>query len=188
MILGLDCSTSVVGWSILDTSGHLVDYGYVDMTRLKSASLEHKMDYFCDSFSRVLLKYSNKISAFAIEEAVLGFTKGRSSANTITKLISFNFAVRYWVYKTISVNPVLVNSSRARKLAGLQFEKNTNSADKKKVVANFVENKFSIKLPKTKNGTYKYYSFDIADSIIVSSFVQKELNQCQTQKDKEQKS
>jgi hypothetical protein len=146
------------------------------------------MDYFCDNFSRVLLKYSNKISVFAIEEAVLGFAKGRSSANTITKLISFNFAVRYWIYKTISINPVLVNPSRARKFVGLQFEKNTNSADKKKVVANFVESKFCIKLPKTKNGTYKYYSFDIADSIIVSSFIQRELSQCQTQRDKERKS
>jgi hypothetical protein len=172
MYLGLDVSTSCIGWSIIGDSGQYVDGGYIDFSPKKlklDKNLFLKMNHFEKMFLPILNKYKDKIDHWAVEEAVKKFSFGHSSAGTIFKLASFNFGVVYFVYKQLDKEPVYIPANAARKLCELQFPKDIDKSKKKEYIVDWCSKAFpSLKWENNRAGNVKKQSFDQADSIVVS--------------------
>ena len=111
MILGLDVSTSNIGYSILDTNGNLIKLGYICLTKKKCFIEKNK------EFHNVLIKLSKEyaIKHVFIEECLQRFSFGRSSANTIVRLALFNGSVQYICSMVFKVTPEVLNVNKARK-------------------------------------------------------------------------
>jgi len=97
MILGLDISTSITGYTILDLDGQTQEIGHWNFTNKKT---------FPTLFSKALeirgqlseLEYP--IDYVYIESALSMFAMGRSSASTISLLTKFNGIVSWICYET----------------------------------------------------------------------------------------
>ena len=118
MILGLDVSTSTIGWCVLSNDGVFVDCGFISLSKQKSLIIKAKMA--SSEFSKICIKYP--IETIYIEECLQRFTRGMSSAATITKLASFNGIIQYVSYEDFGVEPGLLNVNQARKSVGLKVQ------------------------------------------------------------------
>jgi len=118
MILGLDVSTSTIGWCVLDSDGLFVDCGFIPLS--KSPTLISKAKVSSSEFCKILINYP--IEKVYIEECLQRFTRGMSSAATITKLASFNGIIQYVSYEDFGVEPCLLNVNQARKSVGLKTQ------------------------------------------------------------------
>ena len=170
MFLGLDISTSVIGWSILDKDGKLIDYGNITFKQKKHGkNLFLKMDHFKEEFIRSVGKYFGKIKHWAVEEAVKKFQGGKSTANTIYVCASFNFGVAHEVYTMLGFEPTYIPVSTARKSAGLKVPRGLDKNAKKSYIVDWCKSNFpSFDLEYTRTGSYKPYMFDMADSIVIA--------------------
>ena len=169
MILSLDISTTAIGVSIVKPGRviHLTDA----IVLKKEKNLLKKLDIVQDYL--IQLKSRNfKFSEIRVEEFLMGFQRGKSSAQTITKLAGFNTAVQYLLYKTFKKEPVLVNAQSKRKDLGITIDK---SKDTKQQLMEWVESNCAVRLPRKilKSGPRKGkevmadHANDIADAIIV---------------------
>lgn len=171
MLLGLDISTTCVGWCLLeDNIDKLIAYGYIDLSKPKSMDLIQKVDMFIDKFFKDIFDFLDEIKNIAIEEPVKVFATQKSTATTIMKLAMFNFVLCYELYKKLGIKPIYINANHARKLFGLKFPRNTNSKQKKEIIRQNVAIKYPmIKWPEKKTGGYKSFCYDIADSIVLGT-------------------
>jgi len=172
MILGLDVSTSNVGWCLLDRKGTLLEAGAVELSK--------KKDIFekASAVREVLAQISarNEISSVAIEENLQAFRPGFSSAKTIVTLARFNGIVTLMAFEETGVRPDFINVNSARKSAGLKIIKKSEVSTKDQVL-NFVKQKvpnFDWPTRTLKSGTRKGLvipadcCYDIADAYIVA--------------------
>lgn len=178
MYLGLDISTSICGWSILDKSGSLEKWGYVKLPKKKpkdekGPSLFEKMDYFRNDVEHILREYKDRIEVWGVEEAVKKFQSGLSTANTIYVCASFNFGVAYLVYEILGKEPIYIPVSTARKTVGLKIPRGLDKIARKSYIVEWCKLKYpSIKFGLTRNGTYKPWTFDVADSLVITEATQ----------------
>jgi Holliday junction resolvasome RuvABC endonuclease subunit len=114
------------------------------------------------------------IDEIYIEEALLNFKFGRTSAKTLSMLHKFNGIVSYICYEVFNIEPIHINASSARKLAGLkkvpvkhQHSKQV-SPTKIKVFEHLVASEPSFKFLTTRTGNVKTEAYDRADAIIVA--------------------
>lgn len=172
MYLGLDISTSILGWSLVDCSGSLVDYGYIDFKPKKlglETNLFKKMEYFEKCFFPSIEKYKDKIEKFGAEEAVKKFQGGKSSANTIATSTSFNFGVCNTLYRFLEMEPFYIMVNSARKTVGLKIPSGLDTKKKKAKVVEWCKPRYpSITWPLTRFGNYKAWCGDVADSIVIA--------------------
>lgn len=173
MNLGLDISTSNVGWCILDASDNrLVDAGAIELSKKKC--IFEKCAAVRDHLTKLDKQYN--ITAVSIEENLQAFRPGFSSAKTIVTLARFNGMVTLICNDEFSIRPTFLNVNNARKLAGLKIVRKSDISTKDQVL-NFVK----LKLPdfdwptKTlKSGTRKGLvipascCYDIADAYIIA--------------------
>ena len=118
MILGLDVSTSNVGYCIIDKKGQIVQINFVKLSKFKSLCSKAKV--LKDALMELIIRY--EITHIYIEEALQRFSFGRSSAGTITKLASFNGVTQYLCYDIFNVEPILLNVNNARKLLDIKTQ------------------------------------------------------------------
>ncbi len=173
MFLGLDVSTSCVGWSILDQSGSLVKWGYVDFpkktTKRSALSLFQKMDFFYEDISDKLEDYRGRVDRWGVEEAVKKFQGGMSTAQTIYTCASFNFSVAYEIYQLFGTEPIYIPVNTARKMVGLKIPRGLDKKSKKSHVVEWCKPRYpSIQWGLTRNDTYKPWCFDVADSLVIT--------------------
>jgi hypothetical protein len=121
-VLGLDVSTSIVGVSIVDDVSGKIDPILLEHIDLgKCETFWDKVDvvtkYFSDLKERDV---SAGIKHIGVEEALIGFRTGMSSAQTITTLVAFNAIVRLIVRQIFLMDPQLVPAATARKKAGVK--------------------------------------------------------------------
>ena len=172
MRLGLDISTSNVGWCVLSSGGTLIDAGAVELSK--------KKDIFQKAASvRETLSSINKahqIDSIAIEENLQAFRPGFSSAKTIVTLARFNGIVTLLAFEELGVHPEFVNVNSARKSAGLKIIKKSDISTKDQVL-NFVKQKvpgYDWPTRTLKSGARKGLvipadcCYDIADAYIVA--------------------
>lgn len=172
MRLGLDVSTSNVGWCLLDEAGRIATAGAVELSKKK------------DIFDKALavrgvlrnIKENHKVTDVAIEENLQAFRPGFSSAKTIVTLARFNGIVTLIAFEELHVRPEFVNVNSARKLAGLKIIKKSDITTKDQVL-NFVKEKeptFEWPTRTLKSGARKGLvipadcCYDIADAYIVA--------------------
>jgi len=164
MILGLDISTSIVGATILDNAGVVV---YCEAWDLRNKKYFPDL-YFKASFvKRNLWTLDDQygLNEIYIEQSLMAFRPGFSSARTILTLAKFNGIVSY-ICQDNFATPEYIGASTARKACGIKVEKGKKA---KEVVLKFVldnEPKFMIEY--TKHGNPKPGSYDRADSYIIA--------------------
>jgi Holliday junction resolvasome RuvABC endonuclease subunit len=165
MILGIDCSTSFTGLAVLNYENNLLFCESVD-TRNKKR--------FCNVYEKVeevqnnLLNINSKfrITKVLIEEPVLMFAKGKSSAKTISTLSSFNGMISLVSKIIYGIVPEHIPASSARKNCGIKIPRGENT--KLTVLKYVVETTPGFCYDMTKYGNPAPGTFDMADAIVVA--------------------
>jgi len=134
MILGLDISTSTVGFCILDKQKNLVKLDFLSLSKEKQ--LLSKSESFRKKILQI--KETFQIERVLIEENLQAFRPGLSSAKTIVTLARFNGICTYLSAKVFKIEPEFVNVNAARKMVGLKIDRKSGK-DTKQQVLDFVE-------------------------------------------------
>jgi hypothetical protein len=163
LILGLDISTSITGFTVLNSDGSIVEIGHW--------SLKNKND-FPDLFSKALY-IKNKLKELDypidhvfIEPALNMFMMGRSSSHTISTLTKFNGIVSWMCYEEFGVKPEYIPAISARKKCGITVKRGQKA--KEVVIAFLLDNEPLFRVEYTKSGNPKPYCYDEADSLIIA--------------------
>jgi Holliday junction resolvasome RuvABC endonuclease subunit len=129
-ILGLDISTSCVGWCILDAQdGSVIAANAIALKDI--SCMFEKAQRVKESFLALLDDYT--VDSVAIEENLQAFRPGFSSAKTIVTLARFNGIVSWLSYKCMKVEPSFINVNRARKSVGLKIDRKSSLSTKEQI-------------------------------------------------------
>jgi hypothetical protein len=174
-IIGLDVSTSVTGICVLDPNVALDDNGshisYLDRIEFKKCkTLWEKADKVALELDDICKKYQGSYKV-ALEEPLMGFRTGMSSAATITTLMRFNGIVSYISREIFKVDPEYIAASSARKLCGIKMQKTSIAGmnGKEQVFKYMSENDLKhVKWPIKKNGEAVDWSRDATDAYVIA--------------------
>ena len=174
MILGLDISTSVVGFTVTDFSGKVDKIDFLNLKKIPD--LMEKADQIRILFFELALKHG--ITHIYIEENLQAFRPGASSASTIAKLARFNGIVSYLAYDIFEIKPYFLNVTKARSAVGLKIkrQKKCGISTKDQVLswAQINLNQFTWPTKVLKSGPRKGTTvfldecYDMADSLVIS--------------------
>jgi Holliday junction resolvasome RuvABC endonuclease subunit len=167
-ILGLDASTSCVGYALLSDKDEILKADYVKF---------HKDD----DYEARLLKLSEEIYYITsitdyiyCEDYMKGFASGYSSANTITKLATFSGMIRAYFYLKHGMTIQYVHVATARKLNGIKNKKPSEFKDMKEYCFDELQKRFGEALPvwynqrgKNKGKIHKN-TYDVSDAIVIA--------------------
>ena len=163
MILGLDVSTSITGYTIVD-NGKIILNGAWDTRKYKN--FFDKVVHVKDGLDKIRKEYGTRITAVYIEESLQSFRSGFSSAKTLSTLSRFNGIVSWLVFDQYGIQPEYIAATSARKLCGIKVSRGQKA---KQVVLNFLlDNEPSFVIEYTRNGNPKPESYDKADSIVIA--------------------
>jgi len=160
MILGLDVSTSIVGVCVLKND-KIVHTAYIDLRKIKN---------FFEKGQEVEntlkdIKKNFKIEYIYIEQALMFFRRGGSTANTMSILQRFNGIVSWICYNVYGMEPNYVTPIGARSKCGIKVKRGEKA--KEIVMKHFIDNE-DFGIIYTKKGNIQKYCYDIADAIIVA--------------------
>jgi Holliday junction resolvasome RuvABC endonuclease subunit len=164
MILGLDISTSIVGFTIVD-QGEIVKTFAIDLrNKNKFPDIYSKYNHIQGELLDIQREY--KIEHIFIEQSLQMFRSGFSSAKTLSTLSSFNGVVTYLCYRELGIKaehiqPHLLASLVASLLKG-------EPKAKEQVVKFLLDNEPKFVVEYTKSGNLKPKYYDIADSIVIA--------------------
>ena len=163
MILGIDVSTSKIGFCVIDNNKKLLE---VNFKKLKEDTLEEKAsNFFCNEMQAIKRKYN--IKEIRIEEPFTMFSGGRTTAGTMSKLQRFNGMISILCYRCFKIVPVLVPSRSARSRCGIKIKR---GEDTKKKIIEWVKSEypkdFIVEL--TRHGNPRPGTDDMADSVVVA--------------------
>jgi len=162
MIMGLDISTSITGFTILDKNGEILYNDAVDTKKYKT--IFEKAQTIQQHLKNLKKEY--KIKSIFIEKSLQSFRSGFSSAKTLSILSSFNGIVSWMCFDIFKIEPQYLAATSARKLCGITIPRGEKA---KPVVLNYLienEDKFDVVYTKFGNPKAKYY--DMADSIVIA--------------------
>lgn len=165
-ILGLDVSSATIGWALLSDDIELLKYGH-----LKPPSKKKSKDNFSLRLDFAFVEVGNLIQSLnpdvvVIEDYAKRFTKGRSNANTILTLASFNEVSGLISYKLTGKKPIRISVSTLRTIVNNHYGEEINDKDD---VLKFCEKHFdNFSSALNQKGNLKKESYDEADAIIVS--------------------
>lgn len=170
-ILGLDVSTSTIGLcviKIIDSEFQIVHIDKIDFK--KCNNLWEKADKVNHELKAILNKTPGNYKVF-LEEPLMGFRPGMSSAATITTLMRFNGIVSYISRDIFKIDPEYISSSHARKLCGIKIQRTSivGINGKEQVFKYMAENDLSgISWPLKKNGQAVEWSRDATDAYVIA--------------------
>lgn len=164
-ILGFDVSSSTIGIAVLSFNDKTKKIKFVSMEYLKPLSkgtlLERLLDTR-DKINEIILRV--KPDEIAIED-ILMFVKGRSSANTVTVLASFNRMVGVLAIDFLKKMPGLYSALAVRH--GIKLTSDFPEKDEiPDVVSKRLNFKFNFLL--NKKNKPKEENYDMADAIAVA--------------------
>ena len=173
LVLGLDVSTSVTGLCLLDPAiSDKSGIEIIDRIEFKGGSdLWDKADKTHERLKVLKDLYKNAKWQVALEEPLLGFQKGMSSATTITTLMRFNGIVSYISKIIFDVKPNHISAASARKLCGIKMQRTSlaGMSGKEQVFKYMSENDLNhIDWPKKKNGNPVDWSRDATDAYVIA--------------------
>lgn len=165
MILGLDVSTSVIGYTILDNKSNVVLCEAWDLrNKRKFTDIWNKASFINEKLKELNSSYN--IEKVYIEEAFTFFKSGGSTAKTMAKLQAFNGIVSWLCLDTFKNIPTHIPPARARKLNGIKVSRGQKA---KEVVLDYLlENEKAFVIEYTHKGNPKPTSYDRADSLIIA--------------------
>lgn len=173
MILGLDVSTSIIGICVYDKDEGLVELERIDLRKTKNFFDKAKL---VEIFLTNIMVMYPQITEVWIEDIMQSFSRGLSSAKTITQLARFNGIVSFSACKFFDVEPQYINVNTARKTLGIKIDKDS-SIDKKEQVRLWVDNdlggydwpKKTLKTGPRKGETeFEKFCYDMADAFVIA--------------------
>lgn len=134
IVLGLDISTSITGYCLIDTErplGHrLIETDGLIISKLKDSY--DKSVFIREAFLSLSKKY--KIEKIVVEENLQAFRRGLSSAKTLSTLARFNGVVCYIAQDVFQVPVEMINVNSARSRTGLKVDRKSDVPIKEQVV------------------------------------------------------
>ena len=170
MILGIDVSTSITGFAIVDDKGKIILSEACDMRKHKNffskclAIREAILD-ICDRHCALLNK-GEGIDHIFIEQPFTFFNSGGSSAKTMAALQRFNGVVSWMTFECFEIEPRYVGATQARKLVGIKVPRGQKA--KKVVMEHLLATDPDFTIEITHKGNPKPQEFDRADALIVA--------------------
>jgi hypothetical protein len=141
MILGLDISTSIIGVCVMKDKAKVVE-DYLK-TNIKSQKIEH----------------------IFIEEALMFFRRGGSTAKTMATLQRFNGIVSWLCFDVLGLEPQYITPISARSKCGIKVPRGKKA--KEVVMEHFLKSK-EFEIDYTRYGNVQKYCYDIADAVVIS--------------------
>ena len=165
VILGLDVSTSITGYTILDCHGKIIRCNAWDLrNKRRFKNCFNKADYIRDELCFIKAQYP--IEKIYIEQPFMFFRSGGSSANTMASLQKFNGIISWIIYELFEIEPQYVTAMEARKLCGIKVPRGKKA--KQVVIEHLLETEEAFKIEYTIHGNPKPESYDRADAIVVA--------------------
>ena len=162
MILGLDISTSITGYTILNDDGSVAECSFIDLKKVKDVFGKASL---CQSvFAKLFAKYP--IKKVYIEESLQMFSMGKSSAKTLATLTKFNGILSWIIFNDFLISPKHLPAISARKKAGIILVKGVKG--KECVMKHILTNETWFPIQYTKTGKIKPYCYDMADSFVIA--------------------
>jgi len=111
-VLGLDASTSIVGYAFADERNKIRAAGFLNISKLKTNREKGK---FVVEFLKKhpAIKYTKKIN---LEAALSGFGGGLTSQQTLITLSRWNAVLEYILYEDLGIPISLCNVNSMRKI------------------------------------------------------------------------
>ena len=160
-ILGLDVSTSIVGYTVLNNDQVVIEIDHIDLRKIKD--LWEKADFVRNRLKDIIAKHN--IKRVYIEESLQVFRSGFSSAHTLSTLSKFNGLVFYFTRECTGIKPTYVSASSARKLCGIKIKKGMKA---KLQAFEWVTQELGLEWPITRNGNIQQYCYDRSDSYVIA--------------------
>jgi len=164
-VLGFDVSSSCIGWALLKINDDLT-INFVKMDHIKPTKNGPDLQVLIDTRDRVSEIINEIEPDHIVIENIIYYMKGRSTANTIIALATYNRIVCITAFDYLKKLPELFNVKTIR--AGIK----KNSFPKKEEIPDLVASHLGITFPyeKDKKGKLFPYNFDRADSIAVALY------------------
>tara|TARA_Y100000310_G_scaffold120829_1_gene119597 strand:- start:1222 stop:1755 length:534 start_codon:yes stop_codon:yes gene_type:complete len=162
MILGLDISTSITGYTVLDNKGNIIVCDHIDLRKeknffLKAAQIEGTLN---------VIRKSYFIEKVYVEQSLQSFRSGFSSAQTLSLLSKINGIVSWICYNIFGDEPRYLAATSARKLCGIKVPKGQKA---KAVSLQFVvDNVPGFEIEYTRHGNPKAGYADRSDSYVIA--------------------
>lgn len=179
VVLGLDISTSVIGWCILENVQPSAPYkkpikwGHVDLRKEKNGfwAKVDRMENELSAVIHLINKTGDVITKLIIEDPVEKFKRGSSSAHTIALLARFNALVSQHIRRETGLMPLYIDATTARRAIGVQLlsKKKSGGVDHKQQTFTFLcETVFSdVVWPLNRAGSIEVWNFDRVDSYVI---------------------
>jgi hypothetical protein len=108
---------------------------------------------------------SQKIEHIFIEEALMFFRRGGSTAKTMATLQRFNGIVSWLCFDVLGLEPQYITPISARSKCGIKVPRGKKA--KEVVMEHFLESK-EFEIDYTRYGNVQKYCYDIADAVVIS--------------------
>ena len=139
----------------------IVHTEYIDLR--KTGNFFEKAKKVEDSLKEV--KKNHNIEHIFIEQALMFFRRGGSTAKTMSVLQRFNGIVSWQCYQLFDMEPNYVTPISARSKCGIKVAKGKKA--KEVVMEHFIESQ-EFEIIYTRHGNVQKYCYDIADAIVVA--------------------
>lgn len=162
MILGLDISTSITGYTVLDYEGKILACDHIDLRKEKN--FFKKIEIVYDRLETI--DDEHNIEQVYIEQSLQSFRSGFSSAQTLSLLSKINGIVSWICYNFFYKEPKFLAATSARKLCGIKVPKGQKA---KKVSLQFViDNVPEFEVQYTRHGNPRPGYTDRSDSYVIA--------------------
>ncbi len=158
--LGLDVSTTCLGICAIDENNNIV---YSKALQLHKYEHPDKKKPVEEEFEKISKEFD--VQTVCIEAPL--FMRGKTSADTITKMFFFNGWVSCFAYMKFKKYPKYVNLNKARQKHGLRVpgkEITKENTSKKKVLDFLVALGYPLVEERTRQGNVRASSYDISDA------------------------
>ena len=182
IIVGLDISTSTTGMCVIDSTvqlngacispmglpPHVMVLDRVELQKCKT--IWEKADKVRKALEYIRDELHLKIEHIAVEEPMMGFRAGKSSAQTISLLMRFNGIVSYVAREVFACDPEYVSVAHARKLCGIKLQRTAiGGPQKEQAFAYMQEHDLKdVQWPLKKNGKIVDWSRDANDAYVIA--------------------
>jgi len=162
MILGLDVSTSITGYTVLDYEGNILACNHIDLRKEKN--FFKKIQIVNSRLEGIMDEY--EVESVYIEQSLQSFRSGFSSAQTLSLLSKINGIVSWLCYNLFYGEPNFIGATSARKECGITVPRGQKA---KEVVLQFVlDNVPAFDVEYTKFGNPRPGYGDRADSYVIA--------------------
>lgn len=164
-ILGIDCSSTTIGFAVLDVDGYNIEF--IKMGYLKPIKEGHIVERLADTRDKMRRIIEDaKPDHIAVEE-IVSFMAGKSTAKTIIMLTTFNRMMCLLAYDYLGKVPTLYNVMSIRHSIKLSKE-----LPKKEDIPALTAQRLGISFPWefNKKGKEKVENYDKADGTAVALY------------------